>query len=123
MVRLRTDIFVQALIRRVSATGAFATVARKGALEAGTLFIIVDRLDGRLDLYGPAPQSFFMDETEMPADRFFIPLVREGERGKIEERLVSESRFDPDLWVVEIEDREGRSFVAVADSDASSGRP
>ena len=29
----------------------------------------------------------------------------------IEARLVKEIRFDPDVWIVEVEDREGRSFI------------
>ena len=37
----------------------------------------------------------------------------------IEARLVREIRFDPDLWIVEVEDRGGRNFLDNAVSDAS----
>ncbi|WP_026381215.1 DUF1491 family protein [Afifella pfennigii] len=112
-MRLRTDIWVSALIRRASAAGAYVTVARKGAPEAGAIFLLVDRLSGEQDLYGPAPQSAFLD-AERAGDRLFAPLLKAERREKIEERLVSEIRFDPDLWLVEIEDRAGRPFVALA---------
>ncbi|MGZ3362389.1 MAG: DUF1491 family protein, partial [Xanthobacteraceae bacterium] len=30
---------------------------------------------------------------------------------KVEERLARELRFDPDVWIVEVEDRAGRHFL------------
>ena len=30
---------------------------------------------------------------------------------ELEARLVKEIRFDPDLWIVEVEDRAGRNFL------------
>jgi len=115
VTRLRTDIWVSALIRRASAAGAFVTVARKGAEEAGAVFLLVDRLSGETDLYGPAPQTAFYDE-EQPSDRLFLLVLGAVERRKAEERIESETRFDPDLWVVEIEDREGRPFAELAEA-------
>lgn len=109
--RLRTDFWVAALRRRAEAAGAFISVARKGAEEAGAVFILVDRHDGRLDLYGPAPQSVFDDR---PTDRLFSPLAREVPEEKTASRMAQELRFDPDLWLIEIEDREGRCFVELA---------
>jgi hypothetical protein len=32
----------------------------------------------------------------------------------VEERLAKEIRFDPDVWVVETEDRAGRHFLDLA---------
>ena len=77
-------------------------------------------LDGTGVLYGPAPQAVFDDAR--PAERVFSIVVgREvpAPDNKIEERLVRETRFDPDLWVVEVEDRGGRNFLDNAVSDAS----
>ncbi len=56
-MRLRADIFVAALIRRAQVAGAYATLRRRGASEAGAIFVRVDRLDGTSALFGPAPQS------------------------------------------------------------------
>jgi len=112
-MRLRSDIFVSALIRRAEAHGAVAMLRRRGAAEAGALFIKVDRLDGRAAVYGPAPQS---EETPVGVDRLFM-RAHAGEwldSAEAEARLKREIMFDPDLWIVEVEDRDGRVFVDVA---------
>lgn len=86
---------------------------RRGAAEAGAIFIVIDRLDGRVALFGPAPQSEDMPEG---VDRLFARM-HSGEwvePAEVEARLKRERDFDPDLWVVEIEDREGRVFVDTA---------
>ena len=71
--RLRADFWVAALRRRAEAAGAFISIAKRGAEEAGAIFVLVDRRDGRFDLYGPAPQSFFDDEGQ--SDRLFSRIV------------------------------------------------
>jgi hypothetical protein len=112
-MRLRSDIFAAALIRRAEALGAVAMLRRRGAAEAGALYIKVDRLDGRTALYGPAPQS---EELPEGVDRLFS-RAHAGEwldPVEAEARLKREIMFDPDLWIVEIEDRDGRVFVDLA---------
>lgn len=105
-MRVTSALWVSALVRRYNGLGAIATVARRGAEEAGAIFVIVDRLAGTADLYGPAPQSSF-DEAR-PSDRLFQKLI-DGESGEaISARIERERKFDPDLWLVEIEDRQGR---------------
>ena len=108
-MRLKSGLIAAALTRRSFAEGAMAAIARKGAEEAGALFVKVNRLDGTADLYGPAPQSAFGDDDS--GERLFEPLVLGAAEPLIEERLRSEVRFDPDLWIVEIEDRAGRHFL------------
>ena len=113
--RLRTDFWVSALRRRAEAAGAFISVARRGAEEAGAIFIQVDRRDGRFDLYGPAPQSFFDDSV---TDRLFALLAREVPEETTRKRIEQEVNFDPDLWLVDIEDREGRAFIETVPDDS-----
>lgn len=111
-MRLKSSIWVAAYVRRCNVEGAFAAVRKRGAEEAGAIFVIVNRLDGTAMLYGPAPQAAFDDD--MPADRSFtIVAGREGPvpEADIETRLQKEIRFDPDLWIVECEDRGGRTFL------------
>jgi hypothetical protein len=107
MTRLRSDIFVSALIRRVNGQGAFAAVVKKGSEEAGSIFVKVARMDRSADLYGPAPQSFF---DEASPDRLFEQVMAAEPEFEVDARLASERKFDPDCWIVEIEDREGRSW-------------
>jgi hypothetical protein len=109
-MRLKSAIWVAAYIRRCYGQGAFAAVRRRGAEDAGAIFLKLNRLDGTADLFGPAPQSAF--EEARPSERAFVRLgnVPMPEQ-KVEERLVREARFDPDVWIVEVEDREGRHFL------------
>jgi hypothetical protein len=109
-MRLRSDIWVSAYLRRCQAQGAQAVLRRRGAAEAGAIIIRIDRLDGRSTLWGPAAPSP-LDEAAL--GRRFARL-HEAEilaTDKIEERLAREIRFDPDLWIVEVEERAGRSFL------------
>ncbi|MEO8667569.1 MAG: DUF1491 family protein [Bauldia sp.] len=108
-MRVTSAFWVGAYIRRCYGAGAIATVARHGAEEAGAILVVVDWLDGTADLFVPAPQSFFDDSK--PADRRFQRVVTRSGREAIAERIGKEERFDPDLWVIEIEDRQGRSFL------------
>jgi hypothetical protein len=108
--RLRTDFWIAALRRRAESAGAFVSIARRGADEAGAIFLVVDRRDGSFDVYGPAPQSVFSDR---PSDRLFSLLAREVSEESTRSRMEQEVRFDPDLWQVDIEDREGRAFVEI----------
>ena len=102
--RLKAGIFVRALIRRAEVEGAQAYVARKGIEESGAVFLKVNRLDGHVlvlaqarrgegDLVWTRPQGDWTDEDKARA------------------YLDKQIKFDPDLWIVEIEDREGRAFV------------
>ncbi|HEY5217100.1 MAG TPA: DUF1491 family protein, partial [Pseudolabrys sp.] len=56
-MRLKSRIWVAAYVRRCHIEGAFAAVRRRGADEAGAVYIKVNRLDGTGMLYGPAPQA------------------------------------------------------------------
>lgn len=109
--RLRSDIFVAALLRQASSAGAFGALRRRGAPEAGAIFIKVDRLDGTAALFGPAPQSELGDDGmhrfRKLGDEDWIASA------DAEQRIVRELKFDPDLWFVEIEDRSGRTFFEV----------
>ncbi len=113
-LRLRTDFWVAALRRRAEAAGANVSIARRGADEAGAVFVVIDRLDGSFDLYGPAPQSVFAEER--PSDRLFMRLAEATSEEAVRTRMASEFRFDPDLWQIDIEDRIGRAFVEIVAS-------
>lgn len=112
-MRLRSDIFVAALIRQAETQGAVAMLRRRGAAEAGAIFVKIDRLDGRAALLGPAPQS---EELPRGVDRLFARLHKDEWIApfEAEERIRREIAFDSDLWLVEIEDRDGRCFVDLA---------
>jgi hypothetical protein len=103
-LRLRSDIWVAAYLRRCGVEGAAAVLRRRGAAEAGAIFIKVDYLDGRATLYGPAPQSVAA-ELQPGVERIFARAHygESIESSEAEERLRREIEFDPDLWIVEVE--------------------
>ena len=110
-MRLKTSLWVAAYLRRCQVEGAFAVVRRRGAEEAGAIFVRVVRLDGTSDLFGPAPQSEF--ETGRGADRSFAASFKEQPVSDeaVEAYLAREMKFDPDVWIVEVEDLKGRNFL------------
>jgi hypothetical protein len=109
-MRLKSGVWVSAYVRRCFVEGAFAAVRRRGAEEAGAIFIKVSRLDGTADVYGPAPQTAFSGGE---LDRAFSPAMKTmpAPDADAEAYLARQIRFDPDLWIIETEDRAGRHFL------------
>lgn len=110
-MRLKSGLWVAAYIRRCNVEGLFAAVRRRGAEEAGAIFIKVNRLDGTADVYGPAPQAAF--EEDNPVDRAFSAALktRTVTDPEAEAYLARQAGYDPDIWIIEIEDRAGRCFL------------
>lgn len=100
-MRIRSDIYVSALIRRVFGLGGFAAVEHKGADAAGAIFIRQRFRDGLESLFTPAPQNFFSDEDD--GSRKFETRFARVEPDTVREALERELRFDSDLWLVELE--------------------
>jgi hypothetical protein len=106
-MRLRSDLFVAAYIRRRNGENDFAVVRQKGAAEAGAIFVKIDELNGHAALYGPAPQSVFEgDSLERRFQRLSKPNATNDD---IEQILQREMRFDRDIWIIEVEDKTGQS--------------
>jgi len=112
-MRLKTALWVAAYLRRCQVEGIPAVVRKRGAEEAGAVFVRVSRLDGTSDLFGPAPQSEFA--AAEGAARAFTPSLAErpAADAAVEAYLARQMKFDPDLWIVETEDRSGRNFLDV----------
>ena len=98
-------------MRRCNVEGKYCTIAAKGAAEAGAVFIIVNRLDGRFHLFGPAPGPAFDENGDR---RFIEELPFPASEAAVAALLVRRKKFDSDLWVVEVEDRDGTAGVAAA---------
>jgi hypothetical protein len=115
-MRIKSEMWVSAYLRRCQAASIPAVLVRRGDEAAGAIFICVDRLDGTVCLFGPAPAGFEGSETERRWVRCFHPeWVKARE---VESYLARQRIFDSDLWIIEIEDRAGRHFLgddAVAD--------
>jgi hypothetical protein len=112
-MRLKTALWVAAYLRRCQVEGVFGVVRRRGAEDAGAVFIRICRLDGTSDLFGPAPQSEF--DVARETDRAFTSSLKErpAPDASVEAYLAREIKFDPDVWIVEVEDRAGRNFLNI----------
>ena len=100
MPQLKTGIWVDALIRRAQAAGAFACVIQRGDRDAGSVLVTVRGREG-LTLYTP--------ERDMQGERVW--RSESLEETALAARIESRLSFDPDLMVVEIDDAEGRHFI------------
>lgn len=134
-VSLKTNIRVAAHLRRAQSAGAFAVVARKGDPDAGAVAVKVFLERGRAHLF---LQSRDLDGASVWRNPFaedgadIVKAVAPEEandaarsaetalngaafeaadEAAIDDRLAREASFDPDLWVIEIEDRHGRAFL------------
>lgn len=102
--RLKAGIFVRALIRRAEVAGAQAYVVRKGVEESGAIFLKISKLDGTTTVLSQARRG----DGELV---WVKPLGEAVDEAKAAAWFEKQIKFDPDLWILEIEDREGRTFV------------
>jgi hypothetical protein len=100
----RTDLWVAAFVRRHNDIGHICVVSRRGDPIAGQIFVEIDHLNGTQSLYVPAPMSA---RLENPEDRVFSLRLDHVEPLAVVERVRREQDFDPDLWVVSLEMRNG----------------
>ena len=89
--------------------GLYGAVIRKGAEEAGAVYVIVNHLDGTCHLFGPAPGHSHDEEGER---RWIEELKSPAVLAEVTPLLERKRRFDPDIWVVEIEDRRGTAGLS-----------
>lgn len=109
-MRVRSAIWVSAYLRRCAAAGIFAVVARRGEESAGAIFIKLVSDAARTRLFAPAPQMVIEDA---PDERRFVAARDGSEMDEAEaDRIIArEIDFDPDLWVIAVEDPQGRHFL------------
>ena len=95
-------IWVSALLRRATGAGAFATIVHRGDEDRGDVLVKVTRARGDARLYAPA----FNQQGPTAFER----LAAEDEPG-VDALIARRRSADRDLWVIEIEDRDGRHFL------------
>ncbi|HAH09922.1 MAG TPA: DUF1491 domain-containing protein [Alphaproteobacteria bacterium] len=103
-MRIRADIWTAAVIRRAQSAGAFAAIARKGHPEGGVILVKLNLLNGMAIVLTPM--------TAMDGTRQWLRGTGPNPvpDGVAEDYLGRQIARDPDCWVLEIEDRQGRWF-------------
>ena len=99
---LKTSIWAPALIRRAEIGGAFASVIHRGDPDAGAALIKVRTLDDKAVLY--------RSMRDMSGERLWLPKGPLDE-DDIDQDIRKRLSNDPDIWVIEIDDRHGRHFL------------
>lgn len=104
--RLPTKVWVDALVRRVQVAGAAAFVLQRGDASRGDVLIKVSDLQGSAQAFAP--------RTSMDGERIFVNLETQNvgpAESDVDDYVRRAGSRDSDLWVVEIEDRDGRHFL------------
>ena len=101
--RLTADFWVRAYLRRLELANIPAFVTAKGDATAGAVLVKCATLDGRARAY---QRSFNL----MSGERAWVVLT-EGEEREVDQSVRRQRGFDPDLWVIEIESRDGRTLL------------
>lgn len=104
-MRLKSNLWVKAYLRRAAIAGAFGAVLRHGDDDAGAIYIRISNHRGDAVLYGPAPVYALSED----GGRKWYCLSARGQ--EIDNVVKREQKMDPDLWLIEIEDKAGRSFL------------
>ena len=102
-VRLTSDLWVAAYLRRLSLEDIPAFVTSKGDATAGAVLIKLNTLDGSASCY---QRSFDL----MTGERAWV-VLSEGDEAEVDDAIEKQRKFDPDLWVLEVENRDGRHLL------------
>jgi len=102
-LKLTADIWVSAYLTRLRLIAIPAFVVQRGDSTAGAVLIKLNTLDGQACCY---QRSFDL----MTGDRKWMVLV-EGAEKDVDQSVTKQCSFDPDLWVIEVEDKQGRHLL------------
>ncbi|MGD8310916.1 MAG: DUF1491 family protein [Chromatiales bacterium] len=103
MARLATGIWVSAYLLRLSLAGVYAHVVRKGDETAGAVAVKLAFMDGRA--------SFFTRGYGSDGKLGWHAQIEAADEAEVDAALARQRRYDPDLWVIEIEDPRGRHML------------
>ena len=102
-MRLTAEIWVAAYLARLRQIEVPAFVVKRGDATAGAVLIKLNTLDGRACCY---QRSFDL----MTGERRWMVLV-DGDEAEVDAAISRQRGFDPDLWVIEVEDKQGRHLL------------
>lgn len=107
--RLSSEFWVKAYLTRLRIMDIPAFLTARGDATAGAVLVKVNTLDGNAEA--------FQRSYNAEGHRIWIPLSSGPDRD-VEESLAKQRQYDPDIWIIEVEDKQGRSLL---DEDGLSG--
>ncbi|PZX48081.1 hypothetical protein LY56_00229 [Roseinatronobacter thiooxidans] len=102
--RLASGIWVSAYLRRLQMLGIPAYVITRGDEVAGAVLVKLALMDGTARAY---TRSF-----DLQSDTRIWQVLVEGGEQDVDAAITRQRSFDPDLWVIEVEDARGRDLLA-----------
>ena len=103
MTRLTSEIWVAAYLTRCRLATIPAFILQKGDHTAGAVLVKLNTLDGKACCY---QRSFDL----MSGERQWV-VLSEGDEANVDASIAKQKSFDPDLWVIEVEDKAGRHLL------------
>ncbi len=107
--RLASGFWVAAYRARLAAAGIPVYVAARGDETAGAVLVKLATLDGRARLFGRVVGADGARAWD---------VLAEGPEAEVDAAAARQRGYDPDLWLIEIEDRHGRTLL---DEDGLAG--
>lgn len=103
MSRLASGLWVSAYLARLQAEGISTYVVARGDDTAGAVLVKLATMDGQAVAYQRSVDL-------MTGARKWVVLA-EGDERAVDESVAKQRSFDPDLWVIEVEDARGRHML------------
>ena len=110
MTRLTAEFWVQAYLRRLSLYNIPAFVTAHGDNTAGAVLVKLNTLNGQA--------SAFVRQFDLMTGERSWQVLADGSEADVDASIAKQRSFDSDLWVIEVEDRDGRHLL---DEDGLSG--
>ena len=100
--RLKTDLWIQAQIRMCTVSNLSTYVIKRGDPDAGAIFLHLNKLNGKNFIYNQIRTisgeiAWSQSSGERPLDE-----------NEAYDYLEKQKKYDPDLWILEIEDPDNK---------------
>lgn len=103
MSRLASGVWVAAYLARLQAEGIAVYVVARGDETAGAVLVKLSTLDGKARAFNR------VNDLDTGLRRWDILI--EGDEAEVDAAIRRQRGYDPDLWVIEVDDARGRHFL------------
>lgn len=103
MPRLTAEFWVQAYLTRLRLADIPAFLTRRGDATAGAVLVKLATLDGHA-------RAFQRSFDPGSGERVWV-MLDAGPETQVDATIARQRGYDPDLWVIEVEDKAGRTLL------------
>lgn len=100
--RITTELWISAYRKRLQLLEIPAFITKKGDETAGAVLVKMNTLDSNAQLF---QRSYDLDGNRVWS------ILSEGDEKSVQEAALRQQSFDPDIWVIEVEDKDGRHLL------------